>query len=358
MPVRVSHHGHMSIKSGYSQPVRASTILYSPVIKSRLVATTLLLAIMPAGVYCAETSTPDAAQQGDTEAPTVGKRFFSIVDKEQSVAVDRLTGLTNRVDSFFSNEKVYNDSTDSVMRIRADTIWNEETNKLGFTGDIRLKLDLKRTSEKYKFVFESDPERTDSEIDQNPQETPLQAAREPSYYAGFETHSGRKEKWLYRTALGVRIKAPLDVFIRSRASRTYLLDKWSMRLDEGLFYFDSFGLGADSAVEFDHALDFNSLFRSRSYLRWLNQDDNFYMSEVVSLFHTLDKHHWLGYQAGVYGNSRPVVAVSDYLLLLRYRQDIHRQFLFFEIIPQIRYQKINHFEAEHSVIFRLEWFIR
>ena len=326
--------------------------------KSRPVAIALLLAVMPASAYCGENSVPEPAPQSGAATPTVGKRFFSIVDREQGAAVNRLKGLTNRVDSFFSNENVYNDSTDSVMRIRADTVWNEETNKVGFTGDIRLKLDLKRTSEKYKFVFESDPARSDSEIDQNPQDTPLEAASEPSYYAGFETHSGKKKKWFYRTALGVRIQAPLDVFIRSHANRTYPLNNWSMRLDEGLFYFHSFGLGADSAVEFNRALDLNSLFRARSYIRWLNQDDNFYMSEVVSLFHTLDEHHWLGYQAGVYGNSRPAVAVSDYLLLLRYRQDIHRKFLFLEIIPQIRYQKINHFEPEHSVIFRLEWFIR
>ena len=340
-----------------SRPFRTRGTLTITTLKYCLLVAGGILAILPFNVLYAADTPVGTDGQPDSVLDRTTSRFFSLVDKEQEMAVDKLTGLTNRVDSFFSNERVYYDATDSFVRIRGDTIWDEEADHLGFTGDVRVKLDLKRTSEKYKFVIESNPERGEADLDQDTRETPLEAAQQPSYYAGLQAQAGDRTRWFYRSTLGVRIKAPLDVFIRLHANRTYPLDDWSLRLDEGLFHFSSFGLGADSAAEFDHALDSNSLFRARSYVRWLREDDNFNVSEVVSLFHTLSPRRWLGYQAGVYAPTRPSFSVSDYLLLLRYRQDIHKHFLFMEIIPQIRYQKINNFSPQHSITFRLEWLV-
>jgi len=48
------------------------------------------------------------------------------------------------------------------------------------------------------------------------------------------------------------------------------------------------------------------------------------------------------------------VHTTQYLVGSIYRQNIHKDYLFIEIEPQIRYQRINRFHPEHSIAFRFE----
>lgn len=311
-----------------------------------------LIALFPLYSHAANIGPADPDANGNTEK----RGLFAALNRPNQAVSARLTRIVNSIDGFFSGEKVYHESTGSYLRLTADTIWDEESGRIGFNSNIRLKLNLPRSNEKYKFVLESDPQKNRDTPTSEAQDSLAEAADNSDYYAGIQRQGGGKpNRWLSRTTLGVKLRTPLDYFIRARVSRTYSLGQWLLRLEEGVFWFDSLGSGVDSAVEFDNALDDSSLFRARTYLRWLEDDDNLEMSEVLSVFHTLSKRRILVYQAGVYAITRPSPSVTEYVLQLRYRQSIHDQFLFAEIIPQILYPRDRDFHPQPALIFRLEW---
>jgi hypothetical protein len=58
-------------------------------------------------------------------------------------------------------------------------------------------------------------------------------------------------------------------------------------------------------------------------------------SQAFSLFKRLDRRSSVSYEASAVGITRPDPLVTNYRLGVRYRQNIHRDWLFFEITPDI-----------------------
>ena len=192
------------------------------------------------------------------------------------------------------------------------------------------------------------------DLDRTLQAGPIDAAEESSYFAGIQAELGQERRWRFKPSIGVKLRSPIDYFVRLRLDRRFSLETWSVYVSETVYWFDSDGTGADTALEFDHQLDSNSLFRAATFARWTELTDYFTLSEVFSLTHQLSDRRIISYQAGIYGKSEPVVHATDYLLLLRYRQQLHSNYLFLELVPEIRYRKENDFHAEHSLLIRLE----
>jgi len=303
----------------------------------------------------AENSELSNVEYSEDEHPPSSKGVFSLLDKPHEKISSGLADFANRVDSYFSNEKNYYEATGSFVRLTADTVWDEESNEIGFTGDVRLKLNFPQTKKKLKFILESDSDQNRSDVDPVLKDSPLDAADDESYFAGLQSLSGENDQWIFRRTLGVKVRAPLDYFVRIRANKKYKFDVWRLRLDEGLFWFDSSGAGVDSSIEFDYDLANELLFRSRSYARWINNDKNVDLSQVFSIFQALGKRDLLAYQVGVYGETKPSIIATEYLVAVRYRRNVHDDYLFLEIVPQLLFSKERAFHPEHSIIFRFEW---
>jgi len=60
----------------------------------------------------------------------------------------------------------------------------------------------------------------------------------------------------------------------------------------------------------------------------------------------------LSYQGGVYASSYPTFHVTSYLFLARFRQQLHKKWLFFEIRPQVFIPQ--HEDPELSLLLRLD----
>ncbi len=79
----------------------------------------------------------------------------------------------------------------------------------------------------------------------------------------------------------------------------------------------------------------NGIDNRIKYAQWEEENEFWELSEPLSLNHSLGPKMALIYQAGVFGVRDPEVIATDYLLLLRYRQLIHSDYLYLELIPKI-----------------------
>lgn len=281
------------------------------------------------------------------------KPFFSFLDTPQEFISSGVEAFARNIDEFFSEDKIFYETSGTYLRLRADAIVNEAGN-IGYEGDIKLKLRLPNTKRKLKFTFESNADERQDEVTSQPKTTPIAAVEEKDYFAGLQATLGRKDAWQFKPSLGIRISSKIEPYIRFRAKRKYEFNKWSVRWHETPYWFDAFGWGFDSYLELNRKITDKDLFRVSTFARWTNESDQFELSQVFSMYHTLSKRRAVSYFAGVYGESEPAVYATHYLLGLTYRQNIHKDFLFVELIPQIKYEKINDFHAEHSIILRLE----
>ena len=283
----------------------------------------------------------------------VQKPFFSFLDEPHESISSGLKSFASSIDEFFADENVYYESSGSYLKLTADTIWSEGGD-IGYRGDIKLKLRLPRTQEKIKLVFESDPEERDDDLAKTPEPTIQRAVEEKEFFAGIQGSFGKKEKWQFKPSLGIRLHSPPDLYTRFRFSRTADFGSWLFRFNETIFWFDSIGWGEDTTFQFDFKILDDVLFRVTSFGRWTNQNEYFDLSQTFSFIHTLSQRRAISYDMGVYGNSDPTVHATNYLLGARYRQVIHSDYLFMELIPQIDYRQEHDFRAEYSFTLRLE----
>ncbi|MDH5571923.1 MAG: hypothetical protein OEY89_09170 [Gammaproteobacteria bacterium] len=281
--------------------------------------------------------------------------FISFIDSSHTNISSGIEYISSGIDAFFSNEKFYRETTSSYLRYRIDTTFfegGEQTSK----GELRVRIDLPITRKKLKLVFESDPiEPTNSTQALSDQ---TQETNNSDYYLGIEENQKEKEKkkWRLSRSLGVKVRWPLDFYVRLRITRDFPFDNWILKVNETLYWFDSIGSGFDTYLDFERNLSSNVLFRASSAARWSDENDYFTLSQFFSIFHTLSERRAISYYIGVIGQSQPQIHSSDYLIGSRYRQKLYRDWLFAEINPEIQYRKTADFKAEHKIIFTVEAF--
>ena len=279
--------------------------------------------------------------------------FFSFLDTPHNVISTGVEALARNIDEFFSDYKIFYETSGTYLRLRVDTIINERE-KRTYQGDLKLKLRLPRTKKKLKFTLESDPNERPDEISGQGENTPIAVVEEKDYFAGLERTLGNKEAWQFKPSIGIRLSSPLETYFKLRIKRKYEFNKWSLHLHETPYWFDSSGWGSDSYLELNRKITADDLFRASTFARWTNESDQFELSQTFTMYHTLSKRRAISYFAGVYGESDPTIYATHYLLGLTYRQNIHKDYLFFELIPQIKYEKLNDFHSENSIILRIE----
>lgn len=284
------------------------------------------------------------------------KRFFSFLDKTQESISSRMEKYVRSIDKFFSDDNVYHGTSGSYLRIRADAIWNEGDG-IGYDTNVRFKLRLPISQRKLKFFLETGADERPDEVLIQPESKLITAIKEEDYFSGFQLTLGDEHDWQFKPSVGLHLGSDIYPYAKFRIKKRYALEKWSINWHETPFWFDNeIGWGFDSYFEVNRKTSKNSLFRAATFARWTNEPDQFEMSQTFTMFHILSKRDALSYYVGVYGISEPTVFAEHYLLGSTYRQNIHEDYLFLDIIPQIRYQKINDFHAEYTLTFRVEMF--
>ena len=277
--------------------------------------------------------------------------FISFLDTPQIAISSSIKSFAITLDEFFTNEKTYYESSGSYLRLTFDTI-SKDGGRIDDTGEVNFKLRLPNTEKKLMFVLETEPDQFGDDIKQSVNTTPRE---DTSFAAEIQTVIKEKEHWRLKPVFGIKTGAgKLDPFFRLSMDWNNNIGQWDLHWNETPRWIDSNGWGVDSLFEFSNKLTEKTLFRSSAVALWESANDYFNLSEVISLFHTLDDKTAVLYQAGVYGTSEPVISTESFLLSIRYRQNVYKDYLFVEVIPQIQYLKANNFSPEHSLLFKIE----
>jgi hypothetical protein len=295
----------------------------------------------------------------DCQGPVIdvqpeAKPFFSFLNKPHEEISSGLEWLSKRIDIFFADEKLYDESSGSYARLTGSMILREGGTQ-NYLGDLSVRVELPHTKRRLNLIIETDAdENLSNRPGEQAQPTPNDALRATDYFAGVETRLSKESQWDVSTSAGVRVRSPLDPYVRLRMTREVFLDKWKFRFVETLFHFHSSGSGHDATMEWDRAITPRDLFRSHTSATWWDETDDYDLSQSFTMYHQITDRRALSYSISVFGTNKPSIRADTYLLDLRYRQLLHEDWLYYEINPQTIYYKTNGFQAEHSLTLKLE----
>jgi hypothetical protein len=123
---------------------------------------------------------------------------------------------------------------------------------------------------------------------------------------------------------------------------------------ETIFWFSTIGLGQTSQLDMERILSKPVLFRATSTATCHETTQICNLRQDLSIFHTLNERSAYLYQASVIGVDKPKLEETAYVLLMRYRYRLHKEWIFFEVSPQLHFPRTDDFKLNALLLLRLE----
>ncbi len=288
------------------------------------------------------------ADDGSPQAGEPAIEALKPLDRGRDLASQKVTDFANWLDSFFGDDRIYQESQNSRLKLNLLHI-SEEGRLPRYDANVQGKLTLPNTQRRVKLLFESSQEDTP-----NQDASLLDSVDSQDQSLGIRFIKETQAWWRAHADIGVRFRGGLDTFIRFRLRRLFSAGQWNFRATETLFWFDSTGPGETTRFDVERGISANYLFRTTSKATWLDETQNFDLSQNFFLLHDISSRRAIIYRAGIIGVSKPVTQTTAYIVSVRLRQQLHRDWLFFEINPKVVYPRENNFHSQHSLTFKLE----
>jgi len=225
-------------------------------------------------------------------------------------------------DSFFASDRVIEEVGGTYVRWRNDFIQDEEEG-FSFKTNLNFSVELPKVSSKIKLVFEGDDDQDLKDVLPGGQQADV------NNELGFRFDIKDTDRSKFNVSFSAKPR------IRARYRYTYpVLADFLIRFTQEIQNEEGIN-GARTRIDLEKAFIPFILLRSSTEGFVSEEYDGVDWSQAFSLFHRLDRKSSVSYEASAVGITRPEPLVTNYRLGVRYRQNIHRDWLFFEITPDI-----------------------
>lgn len=293
-------------------------------------------------------------------------RGFDYLVKQHKSISTRVDVMGRAIDRYLAGDRAMAEDNETYMKVQLSQRWIEQ-GEWESDNDLKFRLDLPATKRRYRVVLNYRPDFEGESLEQRtlPSSQVQSTSEDKSLFAGaVRTMKDEAERWEGRMQAGIKVRWPLDPFVRLNSRREFALgSEWSLTSRNEASWFAEDGFSANQSLAFDRALSTNLLFRSTSSVQWREEEDTLEMGQVLDLFHQLDDRRLLDYQVGVLGNSYSNPQVNIYYISLIYRQDLYRRWLYLNVVPQLAYlredepwNQSNDYDDELSLLVGIEVF--
>ena len=303
-------------------------------------------------------STPALAQNDDgqgarlrlPEMPAITETSaWSWLETRRDNVSRNVSDIGRGLDDWLAGDSVGDRSNQSYLRVRL----NQQVSENGdyhSTARISGRIDLPRTTERWKLIFESEQSETDSLRDQR-----LSNIRPSEISGGFSYELPERNGLRFTHDVGVKGRIPLDPFYRFRTRYGLdLNDTWYFGADHKLWYYHTDGWGQDARLYFSRPLTETTFLRIDTEVDYKDRYNQFEYAQTVSVHQSLGERETLTYEAGVIGASQPNPRVENYYVQTVYRKAIYEDWLVMELVPQLIMARDESWDPEPRFQFNLE----
>jgi hypothetical protein len=156
---------------------------------------------------------------------------------------------------------------------------------------------------------------------------------------------------------GVELALPPQLFARTRFQRYQRINELSLvRFAETLFVKTPYGVGETTELSFEHSLNRKTLLRLANTGTVSQEIKALEWGSELSMLHELSTRSAVTVTGGIYGNTGFEDWVNNYRVLLRYRRNFLRPWLFYELEPQVTWPRnlVGSYSRTFAVTLRVE----
>jgi hypothetical protein len=297
--------------------------------------------------------------QGESTAdpgPELYLPGIRMLDTSHSYFSKNIEGLSDTVDSFFGDDRIFEETSGTYVQFRGSVIFGKSGERT-FDGRIRAKISLDNLNDRVQLQLYGEDDSVEpgtvlsgGELDDTLNDL------DPAVSLQFVLLE--QKRWDIRLRPGIKFRSPIDPFLKVRFRRQQRLgERWLWRTTFYPGWYDSRGYELPVTIDFERGTGGGGLFRSSSSGIWREEDPaNLFLQETLLFTHPFGRSNQLAYTAGVGFEREPRWRDSLYFATVRFRRNIHHGWIFFEVTPQVLFARTSNFKAEPSLVFTLEMF--
>ncbi|RCV89341.1 hypothetical protein [Vreelandella rituensis] len=302
-------------------------------------------------------SMAQAEPASDSDLPEWAERHITPAHANVARWVDT---TSRNIDKFFGTDDYQEVDNESYLRIGQEVDWREGEGT-DVELNLRYRIDLPTSEERLRLLIESDPEEAQGTLEEQGSGRLARDQRDRSTstlgLAWLEKRDKRKT-WNNRVDAGVRLRLPLDPYVRFTNERLWTLNEspWQLESNNRLSWFNHDGYSARTRWDIGRPLSSNRHLRFITNVQWREEHDTLEYSETAELNHRINRRSALRYSAIALGESASDPRLNDYYLQTRYRRNLHKGILYADVIPELHFAREEDYEPRWAMTLRLEMY--
>jgi len=317
---------------------------------SQRLALSVFLVLATPSIISADEKNPEtlSTEQADTEISSAEEE--SLLDRHKRQIDTQVQRAAYWVDSFFLDPNFEAEVVTTQFRVRPELHYRTEQ---GMKARVKLslKLNLPNFSRKTSLIIGNDPD--DGTFEDDPDK------RGEDSIVGLQFF-GKERKRLH-TSISVGAKFnDFALFAGPRVSYGKALGEKSLyRLTQTVRWQTNGYWQIYSRLDLNHVINDRYLFRQFFDGRWRGErsDDEGYRTRISSfLTQRLGATSGLLYEFSTIFHTRPETHVNRYTLAMRYRKKTRRDWLYYEIAPEVSFEDEFDYKANPGIRLRVEFF--
>ena len=307
----------------------------------------LLLLMMPT-VALALGGEPEPVTGQETE--TVEETDPDLFDRHKTAVDSQVNRAAQWVDAFFSDSNFEAEAASTLLRFRPELFWRKEDD-LDVRLKARFKLQLPNLNRKTSLVIGSDDtvDEFGNAVDDD-SEDPV---------VGLQFFGKQSQRWHTSLSLGVKFD-DFAVFFgpRVRYARPWG-DQRALSFTQAVRYQSNDYWNTVSRLDLNFITGERFFFRQTFDGRWRGEksDEEGFRTRISSILtQRLGSTAGLQYDFSTFIHTRPDTHVDRYVLALRYRKRTTRDWLYYEIVPQVSFDHEHDYTFNPGIRLRLEIF--
>jgi hypothetical protein len=307
----------------------------------------LLLVLLSSAAVLAQENNNEPAPADSKQAGDIPE---SRVDRQKQAVDSKIQRASSWVDSFFADPSYEAEDANTLVRIRPEYYYrNEQGGK--FKLKVGIKFQLPNIGRNVSLVAGNE-DSVDSFGDSN-EDTSADPA------IGLQFFGRSSARWHSSISAGVKF----DEFAGFIGPRVRYLRPWgeskSIRFTQAVRYQTNAYWNTISRLDFNFIVNDSFYFRQTFDGRWRGErsDDEGFRTRISSILtQGLKEDAGLQYDFSTVFHTRPDTHVDRYTLALRYRKRTSREWLYYEVVPQVSFDHDYDYDFNPGIRLRLEVF--
>ncbi len=293
-----------------------------------------------------ETEDEGAQSHGEDSTPDAE----AYLDRHKQFVDSQVLRAGLWVDGFFDDPNNLAETTSTQFRIRPEFYYRKEQGaKLKFKASVKIRLPS--LGKRVSFVAGSAEGGDDS--------AGADHDAEDESIIGLQFFLSDSVKWNTSITAGVKFNDFAGLIGPRFRYQTAMGENSSMRFTQTFRWQTNNYWDIGTRVDLNFLLNERFFFRQTVYGRWRGEesDEKGYRTRVSSvLSQKLSYTTGLQYDFSTIFHTKPDTHVDKYTLALRFRQRTSREWLYYEIVPQVSFEDEFDYKANPGIRLRLEIF--